>query len=349
VTPSQHRYLFVTNSHSGGGAERASNILVNSLTDKGQKVALVVVNQGEHDLVEPRCDVYELRKKHQGGFFDLLKTIIKLQHVVSSWKPTHIVLNCDAPEFLGCFQFTFAKIIVTEHSSQPWGTRKVIGKVVRKLLRMRHARFVAVSSHLRIWPHGRQPDTWINNPIQVDTRPASSKPSITDYRISRLVFIGRLSHEKQPNVLLEIGNLVGLRVLFIGTGKMKGVLENSAAILNVDAVFLGQVKDPWAHIKPQDLLVIPSLFEGDGLVLVEGLSLNTPILVSDIADLKRFNLPNSNYFSKPENAVELIISQNFKVGSFKVPAKIRDRIIRERQSGKIADQWILYLNGQRSG
>jgi hypothetical protein len=54
------KIMFVTNSLSGGGAERATNILINALSDTGTDVELVAVNDGPMDLVEPSCEVFEL-------------------------------------------------------------------------------------------------------------------------------------------------------------------------------------------------------------------------------------------------------------------------------------------------
>ena len=96
-----NRVMFVTNSLSGGGAERATNILVNALTDLGVQVALVAINSGSRDLIEPKCQTFELKREWQGGLISVIATYFKLQRAIWKWKPDYLVLNCDIPEFLG--------------------------------------------------------------------------------------------------------------------------------------------------------------------------------------------------------------------------------------------------------
>ncbi len=52
------KVFFVTNSLSGGGAERATNTLVNALHSIGLDVSLITLNGGINDLVEPKRPVF---------------------------------------------------------------------------------------------------------------------------------------------------------------------------------------------------------------------------------------------------------------------------------------------------
>ena len=145
-----NRVMFVTNSLSGGGAERATNILVNVLTDLGLQVSLVVINSGAPDLIKPKCQTFELKREWQGGLLSVLAAFFKLQSVIWKWKPNYLVLNCDIPELLGSLSLGKHKLIAVEHATFPWINRIRLGKVTRKILSARNTKWVAVSKHLKM-------------------------------------------------------------------------------------------------------------------------------------------------------------------------------------------------------
>ena len=87
--------MFVTNSLSGGGAERATNILVNALKNSGIQVSLVAINDGQRDLIEPTCEVFELHREWKGGLVSVFNAYIGIQKAIWRWRPDFLVLNCD--------------------------------------------------------------------------------------------------------------------------------------------------------------------------------------------------------------------------------------------------------------
>ena len=339
--------MFVTNSLTGGGAERATNILVNALTDAGAPVSLVTVNYSAADLIIPRCEVFELNRPWQGGLRTLLTAYFQLHAIVKKWSPEVIVLNCDVPELLGALLLGKHNKVVVEHASQPWGTRKSIGRIVRIILKFRGARWVAVSSHLRIWPNNRTPDIWINNAItqkrdETKTQ-ADEKQTGFDHKISRLVYIGRLSKEKQPEWVLEIAKQTGLPGIFFGEGRLRDSLSIESSQAGVLTQFPGFVTNPWDSIAPGDLLIIPSVFEGDGLVLVESLAHQVPLLVNAIPDLLRFDLPERNYCDSPSQFIQRITDYSEKLLDLRVPNDVSLKILNQRPPGKVAGKWIDFL------
>ena len=234
--------MFVTNSLSGGGAERATNILINALSDTGTDVALVAVNDGPKDLVEPACDVFELKREWQGGLVSVLKAYFGLQASIRKWKPDFLVLNCDIPELLGSITFGKHKLIAVEHASQPWPQRQPLGRFVRKLLCLRKTSWVAVSDHLKVWGLNALPNIVINNAINpLDHLP---KTQVRDdfNLIRRLVFVGRLSPEKNPQALVDAAISCGLPLKFIGSGNEELKIRASCESNSINSEFFGFVK-----------------------------------------------------------------------------------------------------------
>jgi glycosyltransferase involved in cell wall biosynthesis len=339
--------MFVTNSLTGGGAERATNILINALTDSGARVSLVTVNSSEVDAVTPRCEVFELLRPWQGGIGSLLAAFLRFRTFVQQWSPDIIVLNCDAPELFGALLLGKHITVVVEHSSKPWGTRRYLGRVVRIILKFRNSKWVAVSSHLGIWPSNRRPDVWISNPVlenldrvQTATREKEIK---FDHELRRLVYIGRLSVEKQPGWVLEIAKQTGLPAILFGDGRLRESLSEESSLRGIAAQFPGFVRDPWIFIEDGDLLIIPSAFEGDGLVLIESLAKRVPLLVNAIPDLLRFDLPIHNYCKSPNQFVQRISTFSQKHTDLCVPDDVSLRILQQRLPKEIAARWMEFL------
>ncbi len=288
------KIVLVTNSLSGGGAERAINLASNSLMNLGLDVFLIPINQSSEDLVEVHCKLIPLNRNPQVGMFGTVITLLKFRAVVRGLKPNLIVLNCDLPELFGTFLPLATKILVIEHANPAWSTRQAMGRVVRFLLRLRKTTFAAVSDHLKIWPSLNSPEFILPN-LLIENYAGSLLPQEKS-QIKRLVFIGRLERrQKQPHLLLEIALETNMPTLFIGSGSERANLEEESMKLGLHATFHEFTKNPWKLISQGDLLIIPSTFEGDGLVVLEALKLRCPFLLSDIDDFRRFKLADNFY------------------------------------------------------
>ena len=332
--------MFVTNSLSGGGAERATNILVNALTDLGLQVSLVAINSGTRDLIEPKCLVFELKRKWQGGLVSVLAAYFKLQIVIWKWKPDYLILNCDIPEFLGSLSLGKQKLIAVEHATYPWINRIRLGKVTRRVLSARKTKWVTVSEHLKIWGTQVSPDISICNAI---VSAKTNKTKATG-QIKRLNYVGRLSQEKQPLWALEIAQQVNLPLRIFGEGLLRTQLEDFGIENEVETQFAGFVSNPWEPFDNGDLLIVPSSFEGDGLVLVEALSNRIPIIANDIPDLRRFNLEDQNYAANVDNFSDLISANLNSIENFLPNDRIVFEILKDREPEVVGKRWVAFIS-----
>ncbi len=108
-----------------------------------------------------------------------------------------------------------------------------------------------------------------------------------------VLYLGRLSEKKSPDVLLQafasLGNMGGaeLRLVFAGPGDgdMKQKLQRVAAELGVSArvQILGPVfnKDKWNAYRDADVFVLPSQNENFGNTAGEAVAAGTPVVVTD--------------------------------------------------------------------
>ena len=336
------RVMFVTNSLSGGGAERAMNLASNELCRRNWAIALIPINDSPPDYIDPISEVFPLGRKWRGGIVDTVLSYIRFNRIVLSWKPDVVVVTCDLPEFFGAFLLAKKRLVIVEEASFPWGTREVFGRTIRKLLEIRGAKTVAASPHLQIWPHRHSADVVIQNaitPFQTD------KVSKTKMRGPvRLNFIGRLSLEKRPNWLIEVCESSGFKGRIIGDGGMKQSLIDSASMKAIDIEFTGFLKDPWASLEEEELLIVPSVFEGDGLVVIEAMKKGVPLLLSDIPDFRRFELPEKHYCADVTAFASRALEYSNKLEELVVPPDISSKIFFSRTPSSIGDKWEEFLN-----
>jgi glycosyltransferase involved in cell wall biosynthesis len=333
--------MIVTNSLTGGGAERSMNLVSNELFRRGWPIALVPINSSPADQVIPQCEVFPLERKWRGKTLDTFYAVWKFQRLVRKWRPDFIVLNCDLPELFGAIVHGKHRLIVLEHASYPWSQRSRLGRLVRKILECRNVIWIAVSSHLTIWPKGKKPTCVLQNPL---VSLVSSNPHTSGHEIKRLVFIGRLSPEKRPELALEISHLTAIESIFIGDGVMLEGLKWSASKKSISAGFLGHLESPWQEIRTGDLLISSSKSEGDGLVVVEALQRNIPMLLAETPDFRRFGFPDINYCSDAHDFVHRITLHMNKLETLTIPESISHSILSERQLETIGNEWEIFLS-----
>lgn len=102
--------------------------------------------------------------------------------------------------------------------------------------------------------------------------------------------MGRLSPEKNQLMLIKafleiIKNMEkNAYLVFIGDGKLKNEFEELVSAYGIaeNVLFLGQITNPQEVISRTDAFVLPSAFEGQPMVLLEAMTLQVPIIASNI-------------------------------------------------------------------
>lgn len=75
-----------------------------------------------------------------------------------------------------------------------------------------------------------------------------------------------------------------LLLIIVGYGPLESELKKLATRLNIynSVIFTGRMANPYPAVKAADAFVFPSLWEGQGLSLLEAMILEKPVVVSDI-------------------------------------------------------------------
>ena len=135
---------------------------------------------------------------------------------------------------------------------------------------------------------------------------------IISYGGIKLGCIARLSEQKGLTYLLDAMSLLtvkDIRLFIVGDGELRNELENKVKELDLqDSVtFLGYRKDIVECINSFDFCVLPSVFEGFGLVAIEAFMNGKTIVATDIPGLNEV-VSNKNGILVPAKAPATLAS-----------------------------------------
>ena len=328
--------LIISNSVGGGGAENAMRNLLNGLVGK-LPVRLVALNSDNSNL-KTQDEIIILNRKWGAGFLSTTATLFSLRKVLKEVNPSFLIVNCELPELLAAFSGSWhRKIICVEHTSNPWAGRKNLGVIVRRILLIKGVQWVTVSrDEKKIW-HGGKGVYHIPNPVDV---PNLGNPR----REANTIFLGRLTQSKRPDWAIQASIKAGVELQIFGDGPLMDELKKNQGELGSRVKFHGYTESCWDQISTDDVLLMPTAFEGDGIVVVQGILAGMRILLADNKDMRRFNLPNICYCKNAEEmAQKLIDMKSVDIDQYRATPKVRDELLLERNLESVSAKWIQFL------
>ena len=143
-------------------------------------------------------------------------------------------------------------------------------------------------------------------------KPDNQVDDIVGYDGTKIGCIARLSEQKGLTYLIEAMSLLttkDIRLFIVGDGELRNELENKVEELHLqDSVtFLGYRKDIVECINSFDFCVLPSVFEGFGLVAIEAFMNGKTIVATDIPGLNEV-VSNKNGILVPAKAPATLAS-----------------------------------------
>jgi hypothetical protein len=186
------------------------------------------------------------------------------------------------------------KLIYTEHSTTNKRRRIPLLWVFERLLYARYSRIICISHGVQealarwVGPTISQRLVMIPNGSRIYR--LAQRPAL-EGRLPLLVSVGSLSSRK--NFATAIHAIAQLkdeidRYTIIGEGPERTELEQivKSEQLESKVQLVGWSDDIEAHLHDADIQLIPSLWEGFGLVAVEGMSTGLPVVASNVDGLR---------------------------------------------------------------
>ena len=318
------KIILYTDTPIAGGAERHMELLARSLRQKKYDVTIVCSSfKSLDDWCEklkktgiPIIRISALHKHDPRQFFQL-KKIFKQQ------KPDILHIHLWNP---GACRYAFMaaarqkiKIIATEHDPFPL---KGIKKTLKKIFLKKTAHTIAISHNtgeqmLKLYPEIKNHMSVIHNGIDLgifenELRHFSNQQKKDGSVLRKNLFkaqnddfviitIAALHPRKGLKYLIAamrkiVDEKPKTKLMIAGDGPQKKYLRKIAKKLNLSNKirFLGNQKNIAAILKSADLFVLPSIKEAFGLVLLEAMAAEIPIVASAAGGIPEIIEDNKN-------------------------------------------------------
>lgn len=290
------KVLHVVTSLNRAGLEKLIYLLCcRNNSDAANDFMLLVLNDAaDEDLLNgikrTKTKLVEL-KRRPGKPWNLPRYLWKARRVVTSYRPdvVHVhnrlsfVLGFLASRFLG------ASIVYTLHDTRLFSSG-LLDQATKRLAKKGTDRFIAISESVKnsFISGDMAPDAVTVVPNCIDLEEFA--PSRRNASVPIIVCVARLDHlKKGQDILIEALAMVRDRSIpfqcqLIGEGPSRAFLDGLVGELGLseEVRFTGVRSDVAALLSGADLFVLPSRYEGFGIVILEAMASGLPVIVSNI-------------------------------------------------------------------
>jgi glycosyltransferase involved in cell wall biosynthesis len=282
------KILHVITTIERGGAEKQLLILSREQRNRGYEVTVVYL-KGNPEL--------ELEFLDSGVTIDNdLEGKNPLKQLLLLWKLTRDkkqIVHAHLPraELLSAVVKPRGVFLVTRHNAEPFfpGAPRLISILCSRFVSHMSKYVIAISKAVSdyLYKSGEIPKSR-RIPIVHYGFPADNQAQFSPKRSNRIGTVSRLVPQKDLVTLLDAFSIVlkefsNLSLTIVGEGPDRDNLEIYTHQLKInDVVFLpGRTHDVDNFMKSLDLFILTSKYEGFGMVLLEAMSNQTPIIVSE--------------------------------------------------------------------
>lgn len=314
------KLLIILNTLDAGGAENIVLQLCRNLDKNKYQIAVATVMGGgalQKEFSELGAETFIFQKKGKFG----LNVIKSLRALMRQYKPdivhTHLWSGDTWGRIAALLENRFI-LVSTEHNRNE--DEGVLKKWVKHFLSYFTTQLVASSVAIKDYQVRKElidakRIVVIYYGIELDRFPFRG---VRTARYGdgplKLLTIGRLTQQKGQWILLEAMTKFDdiypdAELTILGEGEMREELERVAKRLRIDGrvKFAGKVSNPQEYLKDADLFILPSIYEGLGVVLLEAMSVGVPVIASDIPAVDEvIENENNGLLFPAENSAELV-------------------------------------------
>lgn len=316
------KILYVITGLSQGGAERVVCDLADNMSNKGYEVKIAYFT-GEV-LTRPTNNRIELIYIGLNSFLTLPKAYFKLVYIIKTYNPDIVHAHMVHANILARLTRVLAptkKLISTAHNSNEGGKLRMLAyRATHNLSDVTtnvSNEAVEAFESMRAVPYNGMKA--IYNGIDLDrfsydsnARGEIEKELNIDPNSKIILAVGRFNDQKDyPNLLNAIHLFkkecsFAFKLIIVGDGELRALVENTIDKLNVEdnVVLLGRRDDIPKIMSAADLFVLPSKFEGFGLVVAEAMACECLVVATDCGGVAEV-LNDPNFLVIPEDSVAL--------------------------------------------
>ncbi len=319
----KNKILFILHDITNGGIEKVSLNLASKLNMKYDIDIYLFQPKSKNVFVDQLPDNINIfkEKKLRGKAFKFLKIFIWLISYIKKNKPDIIFTFYPYTNMIVfCINLFFKfKHIASQHSilsndfASLKGKARIYNSIIWKFVFKRIKHIIAVSNAIKndlikfLNISGNNIEV-IHNSIDYELISKLCSGSISEPLNNYILFVGRLEKEKGVDILIRaFANLKksgrNYEMIILGEGSLENKLKLLTNELEChDKIhFLGFRSNPYIYMNSAACLVLPSIFEGFGCVILEAMACQTPVIASNIDGPSEIIEDNINGFLFEKN------------------------------------------------
>lgn len=219
-------------------------------------------------------------------------SINEIRKVIKEYHPDLIHAHDFTASLLAVSSTKRIPVISHLHNNVPWMRRITLRSMTYRLTIKRYAKILTVSEAVieECWycAEMKKKAICIGNPIDLKRIREKKRAKIK----TTLLFIGRLSKQKNPMEFLNIiKDLIDsglcISAIMLGRGELETeckhyICENH---LQEFVQMKGFVDNPYDYLNYGSILVMPSMWEGYGLVVIEAFAFGVPVVANPVGGI----------------------------------------------------------------
>lgn len=361
------RILLLITGLGMGGAEKVVVNLADAFA--GKKHEVVIAHLTGAALVVPSNPNVRIVDLGMKSGLDFLTAYFRLRRLVNDFGPdvfhSHMV-HANILARLLRLTTTMPRLICTAHSSNEGGRLRMMAYRLTDALADLSTNVsdeaVATFVERRAVKPGRMITVYngvstSNFTFQLAARVELRRRLAVADGCMLILAVGRLTVAKDyPNLFraLEIlrANSVNFKAFIVGDGPLKQALQTTVSELNIveHVEFLGVRNDVPALMSAADIFVLPSLWEGFGLVVAEAMACECLVVATDCGGVREV-VGDCGYLVPPANSKALsdAITHGLALASHEADslrARGRKRIIQNYSFDASVNRWIDLYSSQ---
>lgn len=338
-------------AQSAGGVAEYLYMFFKNWKDKNYENILIVSQDYKEQLERFKpytSNIYIIPMIREIELKNDIKAIYKVRKILKQIKPDIVYLHSSKAGAIGRIALAFnfrTKIFYNAHgwyfNAQISDKKKKIFALIEKMLALKTNKIINISkseyeSALEYKIASERKMCVIENGIDFtkfknngkNREETRKKYNIKDNEIL-IGVVGRLSEQKDPMTMIRAFELVqkenkNTKLIYVGSGELEESVKQYAKEKEIlhKVIITGWVNNVEKYIPAFDIAVLPSKWEGFGLVLIEYMACEKPIIASQVGGIKNIIRNEQNGF--------LVETNNYAMLACKIIETIKNKSINKK-------------------
>ena len=297
------KILHVLNTASFSGAENVVCQIIKMYKNTDYTMAYCSRDGSIRDLLkEKNIDFYPISNM----------CISEINRIIDEYKPDILHAHDMRASYISSKNSTNTPVVCHIHNNA-FDSRRISKKSIAFLLstfRISHIFWVSDESmnQYAFYKFIKKKSSVLHNIIDIESLYNKANEDNHQYA-SDLVFVGRLSEEKNPMRLIDIVSEIkktkkDISLAVVGDGKYKETMMNEVHNkgLTSNVTFYGFLSNPYKILKDSSIMIMTSIREGLPMCILEAFALGTPVVSTPVGAIKDIISDGVNGYLCNENS-----------------------------------------------